>query len=455
MIPWKHQLQAMEFAQGRRGTLLAHGMASGKTYSALLIASLVKAKTILVLSPVSVIDGWAAEARKCFGRDVDVVELVKGTVAKKTDQARLALARAGAVDKPVILILGHEASWRPPFAQLALSTLWDLVVIDEGHKLQAAGGKFGRFAAKLALVAKKRLALTGTPFPNGPLSIYGLARFVDPTVFGTNYAKMRNRYAICTLDDWGVMRVDDYQRMDEFRQRYLTFAHEVRTDDVIDLPAEIDMDRRVDLEPSAMSHYRRIKQEMFTEIDQGFLTVANGAVKVGRLAQITGGHLPLNSDEEGEVVRISWAKQEALEDLIESTDEPVVVFTRFRAELDIVEEVATKLKRRYGEVSGRRKDLVDSKMPDTVDVMGVHPRAGGVGVDLKRAAICVFYSHSYSLTDYEQARARIRRPGQTRPCRYYAILAKGTVDLTVQRALAAKKDVLVALFAGKLGVEEC
>jgi len=70
-----------------------------------------------------------------------------------------------------------------------------------------------------------------------------------------------------------------------------------------------------------------------------------------------------------------------------------------------------------------------------------------VGVDLSRAAYCVFYSRTWSLGDYEQARARVHRPGQERPVSYYHLIAEHSMDQTVQRALDRKEAVVDSVIA--------
>jgi SNF2 family DNA or RNA helicase len=121
------------------------------------------------------------------------------------------------------------------------------------------------------------------------------------------------------------------------------------------------------------------------------------------------------------------------------------VFCRFRHDLDKIRKVAESQQRRYGEVSGRQDDLVDSKFPPDVDVLGVQIQAGGAGIDLSAAAYCAYYTVGFSLGDYEQSLARTHRPGQTRSVTYYHLVSEGTVDSRVYAALEQRKDVVRAI----------
>ena len=98
------------------------------------------------------------------------------------------------------------------------------------------------------------------------------------------------------------------------------------------------------------------------------------------------------------------------------------------------------------ELSGRKRELEDwqnGKAP----ILAVQIQAGGSGIDLTRAAYCVYLSTGFSLGDYEQSLARVHRPGQDRTVFYYHLIAKDTVDVQVFHALRARKDAVEAVLA--------
>jgi SNF2 family DNA or RNA helicase len=65
----------------------------------------------------------------------------------------------------------------------------------------------------------------------------------------------------------------------------------------------------------------------------------------------------------------------------------------------------------------------------------------GMGITLTAASTMVFYSLDFSSSNHEQAKARIHRVGQSRPCTYIYLTARGTVDEKVMRALRDKADL--------------
>jgi SNF2 family DNA or RNA helicase len=80
----------------------------------------------------------------------------------------------------------------------------------------------------------------------------------------------------------------------------------------------------------------------------------------------------------------------------------------------------------------------------------VQIQAGSLGVSMVRAKHAVCYSLGYSLGEYEQALARIRRPGQEHPVTYYHLVAEDTVDEKVYTALRDKKDVIETILGSYL-----
>lgn len=69
----------------------------------------------------------------------------------------------------------------------------------------------------------------------------------------------------------------------------------------------------------------------------------------------------------------------------------------------------------------------------------------GLGITLTAASLMVFYSLDYSMSNYEQTRARIHRVGQKNECTYIHLVARGTVDEKVLKALHDKANLAKSL----------
>jgi SNF2 family DNA or RNA helicase len=98
------------------------------------------------------------------------------------------------------------------------------------------------------------------------------------------------------------------------------------------------------------------------------------------------------------------------------------------------------------ELSGRRDEL--KRWQDgEAQVLAVQISAGGVGVDFTRARFAMYYSLSFSLGEYDQALARVHRPGQTRPVEHIHLVARNTVDVKIMRALEKRAEIVQSILA--------
>ena len=418
--PWRHQTEAAAWAAARHASMLALDMGCGKTLTALLALGL-------------------------LGRGERLTSLLlhSGTSARRAERLRQALQIAG--DRVIVAVVNYDSVWRGELAAVIESTKWAAIVLDESHRIKSPGGRASRWLARLAAKHEhaKRLCLTGTPMPHSPLDLYGQFRFLDPQVFGQSYTRMRARYAECDLRF--PSKVKRWKNQDELAAKLDAHSWRVTADEVLDLPEAIHDTIQVPLSPATEKFYRTLEREMTAEIAAGTVTVSNALTKLLRLQQATGGYA--RTDELGTVLIDGIpAKRQVLEDRLDDlpATEPVVVFCRFRSDLDDVAAAARQLGREYAEVSGDRKDLERWQAGDAT-ILGVQIQSGGVGIDLSRAAYAVYYSLGFSLGDYEQSLARLRRPGQRRCVRYYHLVAPGTVDEQVYAALRERRSVIDAV----------
>jgi SNF2 family DNA or RNA helicase len=437
---WQHQRRAIDFAQHRAGTMLAIRLGGGKTRTTIELLERWGASRVLILSPLSVVSTWPREIERYAARTWTTLPLPTGTCAQRTARAEAALR----VFHPLAVIINHESAWRMPFRKLALSTLWDVVVVDELHRGKAPGGRFSMFLAELRKHQPfaKRLGLTGTPMPHSALDLYGQLRFIDPTVYGTSNTRFKARYAI--YGGFENRQVIGFRDTADMMARFHSAAFVAQEKDLLDLPEEVDTEITVELEPAARKIYAELESEFYAQVEAGEITASNALVKLLRLQQICSGTVKLDSGEEKIV---SEAKLDALTELLMDVEpgRKMVVFGRFRCDLETARAAAEIHHLRYGEVSGSRKDLDAGRYPDDVDLLGVQVQAGGVGIDLSKASLAFYLSTGFSLGDYTQTRARLHRPGQKHPVTFVHLLAGNTIDWRIYRALAKRQDVIAQL----------
>ena len=430
---WAHQIPAVAYGIEHKSTLLHMWMGCGKSLVALEICRQCGHKRILLLCPKSVVVVWAQEIAKHAPGKWLYAPLHGPTTAKARQLEQL--LREG---RPVVVGLNYEAAWREPLAKLILNTPWDCLILDESQKIKSPSSRQSRFVMRIK--ASHKLALTGTPMPSSPLDLYGQFRTLAPWIFGHSFVRFRRRYALLAgpQNNWVV----GFKNGPELREKMNRITHHVPKE-VLTLPPLTVSARYCTLGVEAQRIYAELETELIADVREGVVTAANAAVKVMRLQQVCAGYA---RTEEGLDVEVDGSKRELLAEIIEGIDsaEPVVVFARFIHDLSTVRAVAGKLGRRHGEISGAQNDY-GAWQRGEVDVLGVQIQAGGLGIDLSRARYCFFYTLMYSLGSYDQAVARLHRPGQKNPVSVYHLVAEGTVDATIRRALEKRRNVIEAI----------
>lgn len=455
---WNHQKHVTTEALKHTGYMIAHSMGCGKSLSAIEIANRIDAKNILILCPKTVISVWPEQFKKHSQKTYTVLPLEKGSVKKKTAEAEKLLKSISRNGDSGVVVLNYESAWRPPAGPdyndenkmidkgLLINTKWDLIILDESHRIKAPGSKISWFAKRLAASTNKRLCLTGTPTPNSPLDIYAQYRFLDSTVFGTSYARFRNHYA--TMGGFENRQAIGYINEKEMNKKFYSIAHKVSSRDVLDLPPEMHETRYCNLSPKAQKIYKTIEKDFYIKVDKGELTVNNALVKLLRLSQITGGYMPFDDQEKGEI--IDNAKLDVLEDLLTDIDsnEPVTIFSRFTNEIERIVKLCEKLKRKPSVLYKGINEIAEWQAGYS-NVLIAQVQSGSEGISLVRSNICILFSVGFSLGQYEQLLARTMRPGQKRNVVYYSIIAKGTVNEKVYAALRNKKKVIDYIFENR------
>jgi ERCC4-related helicase len=223
----------------------------------------------------------------------------------------------------------------------------------------------------------------------------------------------------------------------------------IRSDDVLDLPPKRFQRVPVVLEPAAWDAYQKMAYELFLELKDGDTSDAkNVAVKILRLQQITGGWI---KSDEGRIHQISEVKlnttRDHLEDLF-NDDERVVVFARFRPEVQAVYDLGARFKVESHVLRGgmgreerdQARRQFQSRPGPSLFVAQI--QAGGLGITLHSSHEVLFYSVTYALDDYIQAYKRVHRGGQTHAVLFRHLVAKSTIDIDVYANLRAKQDIM-------------
>ena len=138
-------------------------------------------------------------------------------------------------------------------------------------------------------------------------------------------------------------------------------------------------------------------------------------------------------------------RYEAFRDLVNSTDDRLIVFYNFTEEMERMRRIAQAMNRPISILNGETKDLTAYEYKAD-SVTFIQFQAGAMGGNYQKANKIIFFSVPESWELWEQAQKRIHRIGQKHPCFYYLLICPGTVEENILATLQMRKDYNNELF---------
>lgn len=439
-------------------------MGTGKTRVTIETASHIRTcRRILVVAPLSGAGVWRKEVRK-WAPGARTLTCTEHAIKERAARVR----RLGERPRRVYVLVGYESFWREPLRSAILKWQPDMVVYDEAHRLKSWRTRQSKFAHSMAVPDNKIhtpayiLPLTGTPAPNGPEDMFSIFKAFAPEVFGTRWTDFEARYIV----KGGYMgyQIMGYRNQEELQEKIAAHSFRITKAEALDLPPEVDVPVPFRLSSKGRRIYDKMAKEAIAMIDgiQGTGTALGRIVlsQETRLQQIVSGFVRV--EEKGKkLIDFDSSRRSTLKDLLQDIllqEDKVVIFCRFRRDVDAAIKVAQKLKARTFQLDGRIKSqrkrdwiVKDFSQPDFTRsrVLVAQIQVASVSIDLSAAHIGIFYSRNWSYLNYDQARSRLHRHGQTSKVTYYHILAEDTIDEKIQKALANKEEVQRTLLRDK------
>ncbi len=392
---------------------------------------------MLIVAPLSILGIWQEEFQK-FADFPYSLTILSGTGSRKSENLRQIPTNGLQV-----AVINYESAWRLEDEL----TEWDadLIVCDEGHKIKTHNIAVSKCMHRLGAKARYRMLLTGTIITNKAIDVFSPYKFLNPAVFGNSFYAFRNRYFDMT--GYGLhVPVLKSGRTDEMTRRIHSIAFRATKAECLDLPETTEIVRTVGLELDALNQYNDMVHDSMIQLREGEVTATNVLTRLLRLSQLTGGFLC--QDDSDRPVSVSTAKLATLSDIVDSAaedDRKLVIIARFLPEIDAIRRMLEKKKIGYsvisGEIRNRDEQVRRFQTDPNVTVFVGQIATAGLGITLTAADTMVFYSLDYSMSNFEQAKARIHRVGQRNPCTYIYLVAAGTVDEKVLQALRDKADL--------------
>lgn len=425
-----YQHRAVQFVIDNPKAALWIDMGLGKTISTLTaLTDLKRDKQIgktLIVAPLRVAQHtWPTEIASWSHIELRYTVLAGLTAPKRLDALN--------EDTDLHIINRENIPWL--VEQFGQRWPYDCVVIDESSSFKSHTSKRWKSMRKVLGKVKRMVQLTGTPAPNALLELWPQMYLLDK---GQRLENSRGKFLTkyCTLvgnPQWNQWAVKP-DRADAIHKAVADVVLRMKAEDYIDLPKRVDINIPVALPPKARKAYEELKRDFLLAYAGGEILAVNAAVQINKLLQISNGNI---YTEEGDFIELHTAKLDALREIVESTNEPILVAYSYKSDLAV-------LKREFPQavVIDGDNAVLDRWNKGDIPILLAHPASAGHGLNLQKGgSLIVWYGLSWSLELYQQFNARLHRQGQTKPVRVLHILAEDTADDAVLRALAEKEGV--------------
>lgn len=433
--PHGYQVKATERILHQKKVGLFLDMGLGKTVITLTaIKELIEdfaVWKVLVIAPKRVAeDTWSREHEKWDHLSELRISKVLGSPTQRM--------KALKTDADVYVIGRDNVKWLVEL--FGKSWPFDMVVIDELSSFKNPSAQRFRALKKVMPLSDRVVGLTGTPSPNGLMDLWAEIYLLDRGErLGRTISEYRERYFRAgARNGYIVYRWEPYSySQKEIERKISDICMSMSAEDYLELPERIDNEIRIRLSDKEQKLYDQMESDQLLRIEDEAVVALNAAAVMNKLLQMSNGCVYADG---GDVVRIHERKLEALEEIIDTTGEPVLVFYSFKHDLEAIRKRIPEA----GELKSS-EDIARWNRGET-RVLLCHPASVGYGLNLQDGGhVIVWYGLTWSLELYQQANARLFRQGQQKAVIIHHLITDGTVDEQVMKALKAKDTSQSAL----------
>lgn len=322
-----------------------------------------------------------------------------------------------------VIIINYDLVWRrPELLELKDFTL----MLDESSCIKNEKSNRTKFILKLK--PSNVILLSGTPTGGKYEELYSQCKLlgwkINKKAFWDTYVVTRKM----DINGFSIPIVVGYKNVDRLKAKLREYgAVFMKTEEVLDLPEQLDNVIKVE----STKEYKKFVKNRLIKIDGKELVGDTSLTKLLYQRQLASQY---NSN-----------KTTMLRDLLESTNDRVIVFYNFNEELEKIEDMCIRMERPVSVVNGQRKDLkCYEKDQDSVTL--IQYQAGAMGLNLQKANKIIYFSLPLSSELFEQSKKRIHRIGQKNSCFYYYLITERSIEEKIYEVLGQRRDFTNKLF---------
>ena len=442
--PYEFQRKGIQAARGLMRVAFYWEMGLGKTIVGSETMLSMKNSVNIIICQKSKVQDWVDHIRDNH-RIYTVLDMTDKHKDMKRKVEMMLLNIKYKTNIPCVLVINYELAFRrPELLEMEDFTL----ILDESQLIQNENAKRSKFILKMR--PKNVILLSGTPTSGKYENLWSQIRLL-----GWNISKQAywNTYIETEWveDSMGFRheKVVGYINVDRLKKKLREHgAFFLKLEDAgISLPEQTDQIIRV---PQS-KEYRHFMKHSVVEFDS-----KTNVVELGPIKELWGKHVELVGDTI--LSKFLYARQlcgqysedkiSAVKDIIESTEERIIIFYNFNAEKDILRHLALTNGRPVSEVSGDVRDL-EAYESENNSITLVQYQAGAMGLNLQKAHFMIYFTLPFgkgSSAMWEQSKKRIHRIGQTQHCHYYYPMVEGSIEFWNLKMLKKGEEYNEELF---------
>lgn len=421
---YEHQKRALEQTAGRSRCAYYLEMGLGKTFVGSEKLKELNAKVNLVVCQKSKVQDWVDHFRTYYPE----YRTYDATSNKKDEKRHYFYGfwmnyRNGSFF-PSIIVINYDLLWR----RQDLMDLRDFtLLLDESSLIQNPSAKRSRFILKMH--PENVILLSGTPTGGKYERLWSQLHLLGWPISRKLYDQT---YMVWDyIENWQtgyrIPVVKGYKNVPRLKEKMREYGCIfMKTEECFDLPQQQDMLIKV----NASSDYTKFMKHRYLQMSNGVELVGDTTLTARLYARQLCG-------------QYSKDKLSAVADLIDSTEDRLIIFYNFTAEMEMLRKLCGD--RPVSIVNGSTKDLrAYEEHSDSITL--IQYQAGAHGLNLQKARRIIYYTLPESSELFEQSRKRIHRIGQDQTCFYYIPVCKGSIEEKILQALKMRRDYTDALF---------
>lgn len=338
------------------------------------------------------------------------------------------------VDNPdpvqYIAIINYELLWRRKQLIDTLNRTDFTMMLDESSVIQNTGANWTKKGV-LKLEPNNVILLSGTPTSGKYENLWSQIHLLGWKISEEVYNRQYVNWTKIDMDGFIHKIVDKenpYKNVDRLKSKLREHgAVFMKTEECFDLPEQTFIKQTV---PTSKEYWKFMKDCIIT-IDDKELVGDTTLTKRLYARQLCG--------------QYSEFKLQAFRELLESTQDRLIVFYNFTAEYLAMVQIAEELGRPQSIINGQQKQLLNYEECDN-SITFIQYQAGAMGLNLQKANKIIYFTLTDKSELFEQSKKRIHRIGQEQPCFYYILMCKGSVEEVILQTLEMRKDFTDELF---------